>query len=564
VPTSAQLRAIMPCMDAVCRTLMLFVVLLFSCRADIRSKNTERPPPFIIMSSLIFQPLRDIFADATVEDNTSEDPMDVDSPAQTSFPFGEVGGIFFAGDEKHAQRYQDVGGAIYRPFLPFGTVTAAVTDDRVARRIAASKGKRRSSDPLWMSATRSLLSLSVFPLCPIIRTIVPRSLLDIAGTTTLVDDRTRDVHTCRDIVVAMAFHRHLPVLAVATRDASRLHRVYLYDVAQEERMPLFLSHDFQNRGIHALAWKPYARDCLVAGCEGGILCWSLSAGAAANTSTRVAASAANMSHPYGPLWGGITDETPMAVWYECSPGAPVSTVVFSSDGRYAACASEHSVSLHLHDLSSKPRDALIVESVAVEGGTCSVCFSPDDGFLLRAIRHRRYIKLLSTATFRNETIVVDRPVTKIVALDAAACGTSNATHGGAVFALQFDQTEGVALVRFHNMDPTATSPNSKAVMIVCALVSTGVVSRGVGGAVTEMVMDGKRLFLRVGSGHVLVLGVACAEGHPWSVRGVGLIPPSSSPSPACCMTASPSFYKGSLLATTHGPDIRFFPSYYSR
>lgn len=494
--------------------------------------------------SSFFQPLRDVYADTV---------LDGELPAadgeRSCFPHGEVGGVVFSGD-RQLERYQHVGGAVYQPLLPFGNCATAVADDRVAHRLAARNAGGKSVTTTLGAVVRSVLSATAFPLCPILRSVVPRQFLDIVGTPTLADERTRDVKRCDDAVVAMAFHWHLPVLAVATRDAAKAHRIQLYDVAQEATMPLLLTHAFQTRGIHALAWKPLSRDCLAVGCDGGVLCWSMSAGTASKP--RRGGQQNDAQHPYGPLWGHLADSDPMAVWYECSPYAPVSTLVFSSNGRYVACASEHSISMHLHDISAKPRDSLIMESVAVEGGTCSLCFSRDDDFLVRAIRHQRCIKLMSTTTFCVETIQTEAPVTRAVAL-----------QGTSVFLLQYAKTEGVALVRFHMNAKPGTKGDLCAVMIVLGMVSTGI-CRGVGGAVLDVAVDGKRVFLRLKSGHILSMSSLCADGHSWAIRGVGVIPPPSTPSPATCMATSPSFHKGSLLATTYGHEVRFFPAYYAR
>lgn len=523
--------------------------------------------------SSFYQPLRDIFADAATQhlqqgENATDD--DLLSPSSTStFPLGELGGVVFSAESSDGAdqrlRFQQVGGAIYRPMLPFGSITAAAEDDAVSRRVARRTADKKR-DGVVLDTLRSLLSVTVYPLCPLLRSIVPTKLLDISAAPPLIDDRRRDLHRNTDMVVAMAFHHHLPILAIATRDASQTHRVQLYDVASEAKMPVVLSHALQSRGVHSLAWKPHSRDALMVGCEGGVLCWSITAGAAANVRRNEGNTFTTQEvHPYGPLWGNIADNTPMAVWLSCGPdSAPISSVVFSTDGRYVACASEHSISMHLHDVSVKPRESLVIESVAVEGGTCALCFSPsDDGFLVRAIRNQRCLKLLSTSTFRTETIATEAPVSGIVALEAA-CHTTTATptassHRG-VFVLQYADTEGVVFTKFHMDD----GPNRRgAVMVVLGLVSTGV-HRGVGGAVKHMTVDGKRLFLRVKSGHVVVVSIHCHNEQAWSVRGVGCIAPSHTAPPAFFMTTSPSFHKGSLLAVTHGAEVRFFPSYYAK
>lgn len=522
--------------------------------------------------SNFFQPLRDVFADAGVPGAYDALPVDDEAThtaTSATFPLGEVGGVIFTGDQAGdaASRFQQVGGALYSPFLPFGTIAAAQEIDAVALRTARRHAAKRS-DGVIIDVVRSVLSYTVFPLCPILRSVCPRQLLDIAGEPSLVDERKRDAQRNRDMVVAMAFHHHLPLLAVATRDASYAHRVQIYDVAQESRMPVVLAHALQNRAVHTLAWKPFSRDALVVGCDGGVLCWSLTAGALANPRRAaggvVDGGAPYEVHPYGPLWGSITDETPMAVWLACSPAAPVSSIAFTSDGRYIACGSEHSVSVHLHDVSVKPRDSLVVESIAVEGGTCALCFSPaDDGFLVRAIRNQRCIKLMSTSTFRTETITTEAPVCGIVALPThkPSSTSSSPPSSSNVFVLQYANTEGVALATFH-MDH---GPQHRGgAMVILGLISTGVY-RGVGGAVAQIAVDGKRLYLRVKSGHVVVVSIQCSADQPWSVRGVGCVPPSASASPAAFfMATSPSFHKGSLLAMTFGNEVRLLPSYYRK
>jgi WD40 repeat protein len=512
--------------------------------------------------SNFYQPLRDVFADAAAHVQGDDGATEIFPSTSAAFPLGELGGVIFTADERRdgqVLRFQQVGGAVYRSLLPFGAIPAALEDDTVSRRAARRAAERKRSG-VAVNTIRALLSITAFPLFPLLRSIVPRRLLDIAGSETLVDERRRDLHRNLDMVVAMAFHHHLPILALATRDASQVHRVQLYDVALEVKMPVVLTHALQSRGVHALAWKPHSRDTLMVGCEGGVLCWSITAGAAMHQVRRNGGISQDV-HPYGPLWGSIADDTPIAVWLPCSPDAPMSSVVFSSDGRYIACASEHSTSMHVHDVSMRPRDSLVIESVAVEGGTCSLCFAPpDDGFLVRAIRSQCRVKLLSTATFRTETIVTEAPVSGVVALEASSTTGRSSTPSAGVFALQYADTEGVVLAKFFMDDSPACRG---AIMVVLGLVSTGL-HRGVGGAVQHIAADGKRLFLRVKSGHVVVVSIACHSEQAWSVRGVGCIAPSPTTPAAFYMTTSPSFQKGSLLAVTHGAEVRFFPSYYTK
>lgn len=488
-------------------------------------------------------PLNEDVASVSV-DSAVSDPVREDEPC--SAPLGEIGGALFLASD--SDRYQEAGGALYQPLRPTGSLQSAhITGDVARRQSIRLEQRRQGAAPLW--ALRKLLS-PVVSWLPWLRCVLPGSLSDLRANQSLREERSSPggAHS-GGLVVAMSFHPHLPVVAVAVRDSPSKHRVVLYDVSSEQLLPIALTHAFQDANVASLQWKPHSRDCLAVGCVGGVLLWSLLMWAGDSDH----AAPASTSHM---CWQWLSDATPGCIFYACTPDVAVSSVVFSSNGMYMACGSEHSISADIHDVSQPPKQSLVFSASCLEGGTSSLCFASRDAYLVRSLHNVCALKVLMLPSFTMETVLTKTPVDDVVRLDIAA----PLDAAGDLYALQFRKTEGVAVVRLFTPASTSGRASGGILMMVMTLISTGV-QRGIGGDVVRVAASGKRLYLQVSSGHVMLLAVAVTDGAIRS-RYIGSLP--AVPLGAPVLAVARCFPKGALLAVAHKDEVHFVPSYYGR
>ncbi|KEG06144.1 putative U4/U6 small nuclear ribonuclear protein [Trypanosoma grayi] len=205
-----------------------------------------------------------------------------------------------------------------------------------------------------------------------------------------------------------------------------------------------------------------------------------------------------------------------------------------------ACGSTEHVAAHFHDIRLPPSKSLLLRSVSVEGATEDVLFADDDTFAVRLVCGASSVVLLAFPSCSATVVPTSAPVLKMA--KARALGPNH-------FFLQCARVEGVFVAHV----------NPFAGVQILALISTGIsgISGGVGGAVRRIACSGRRLYLVLETGHLLL----CHYGR----RGVfTLIPIGVAELDAAHLAVFDGYTRGSLLAAVEADQtVTFVPSYHS-
>ncbi|KAH9600132.1 hypothetical protein LSM04_003427 [Trypanosoma melophagium] len=462
---------------------------------------------------------------------------------------GEAAGVLYSSSQRAA--YEAHGGAVYpswklanRNVVGRGVrrTTSTLTESGEIRR-----GRRGWALHVWRDeSVKQLVRLlrPVASLVPLLRLVLPFVVPASANCTPrLLLNRTE----CPERVTAIAFHPHRMLLAGVVDEGAGSSRVVVYDVA-ESRERCVLTHAFQQHA-GCVAWKPFSRDVLAVGCDGGVLVWSLSFGAAPATTIYGGTNSNNKINNHNNHNNGIDnttgmdgdgeDQTAHCLFYRCTPHVRTTCINFSRrDGRYLACGSVDHIAVQFHDIRLPPSNALLLRHVSAEGGTEDIFFADDDTFAVRLVCGASRIVLLSFPSCAPTTVATPAPV-----LAMAPARVFGPHH----FVLHCARLEGVMIAHVNPFVGVA----------VVALVSTGV-HRGVGGSVRTLVCSGRRVYIAVETGHVLV----CHCGHRAGVNT--LIPIGVAQLDVHRLAVFDGCTTGSLLAAVEQDQtISFLPSYHA-
>ncbi|RNF20329.1 putative U4/U6 small nuclear ribonuclear protein [Trypanosoma conorhini] len=439
---------------------------------------------------------------------------------------GEAAGSLYGSG--HRASFEAQGGAVY----PVWKLANRNVLGRGARRASSSSSPSPLSSSWWrrqraFEAARWLLR-PVAAAVPLLRLVFPFAVPVSAGCA----PRPLRPAECPEGVTAMAFHPDRMALAAAVDEGAGCSRVVVYDVA-EGKETCVLTHAFQ-RNVHCVAWKPRSRDVLAVGCDGGALVWSLSFGAAPAATVYGGGSSGSN--------GAAETEDRMAhcLFYRCTPHVPTTCLGFSCrDGRYLACGSTEHIALHFHDVRLPPSSSLLRSSVSVEGATEDVLFADDDTFAVKLVCGTSAVVLIAFPSCVEAVVPTAAPV--LAMAKARALGPNH-------FFLHCAQVEGVAVAHV----------NPFVGVQVLALVSTGVAG-GVGGGVRRMACSGRRLYVALETGHLLV----CHYGRRGGV--CALLPVGVAELEAARLAVFDGFPRGSLLAAVEASDqsVVFVPSYHA-
>ncbi|KAH8611622.1 hypothetical protein ERJ75_001002600 [Trypanosoma vivax] len=463
---------------------------------------------------------------------------------------GEAAGFLWG--EGNTHNFESLGGAVYPSWYPANK--NVIGKGRWLAAAGASTASWRQRP--WRTLQRILRPVTA--LFPLLRTvlpaIVPKPAIDcIQGSYPLSKANPERITT-------ISFHSVRMVLAAAVEEGGGSCRVIVYDVAEEKEVCV-LTHAFQ-RNVHCIKWKPFSRDVLAVGCTGGVLLWCLSFGLPLMTHQRYTSAAGSFdsvsdhtgtescvrtsgnSRAYcnnsdvGFSTSSGEDRGAYCLFYRCDAGIDITCMNFSCrDGRYLACGSREHAALHFHDIRLQPTKSLLLRSISIEGGTQDVLFSEDDSFAMRLISGVAMLLMTQFPSCTSTAVPTAAPVLKVAR--ARALGPNH-------FFMQCARTEGVFV----------THVNPFVGVHVIALISTGV-HRGVGGAVHCIASSGRRLYIAVETGHLLVLR--------YGRRGVfTLIPVGTAELRAEQMAVFDGYTCGSLLAIVEADQaVVFFPSYHT-
>lgn len=458
----------------------------------------------------MFEPLRDLQTAEKSVSNTRCDgtPFFIDD----GNVLGEVGGRLYSVHDK--EEYIQRGGVAYPSFR----VANVSVVNCLARPTIRRTMHRLLETPLRLVQKSLHLATCVFP---VLRIFIPTAVskgkpsMQVAAA----------VHSGAERVVAIAFHPHRMVLAVAVHEGGYSNdscRVCVYDVVENRRRAV-LTHAFQI-GVAALQWKPFSRDVLAVGCRGGVLLWSLSS--------------APSDGPVGD-WG----EKAYSVFYRCLRNAPTTTMCFSCrDGKYVACGSTAHTRMHLLDASHGPQDpqsTVTTITPSVEGGIRDVVFADDDTYILSTVSTAASVCLIRMSTTNYSTVTVATP--------GPVEGITKAPGIGVNYYFMYTKgLEGVVLAR----------GNAHVGLEIISLISTGL-CRGVGGAVRGITASKRRLWVSLETGHLLVCHYGCREGT------FSLLPVGVAAMDVAHMFSFSGCTVGSMLAVADGEGtVDYLPSYH--
>ncbi|RNF07221.1 putative U4/U6 small nuclear ribonuclear protein [Trypanosoma rangeli] len=461
--------------------------------------------------------------------------LELSSGAAAAFVVGDrllgesAGSLYGSG---HRASFEAQGGAVY----PVWTL---------ANRNVLGRGVQRASSshlslPLWRrqqvcKAVRWLLYPFVSAV-PLLRLLFPFAVPASAECA----PRLLSAADFPECVTAVAFHPDRMVLAAAVDEGAGCSRVVVYDIA-EGKETCVLTHAFQ-RNVRCVAWKPHSRDVLAVGCDGGALVWSLSFGVspAATIYDGGCGSSRNGAAGAGEAEAEAVDRTAHCLFYRCTPHVPTTCLGFSCrDGRYLACGSMEHIALHFHDIRLPPSNSSLRTNVSVEGATEDVLFADDDTFAVKLVCGACAVVMIAFPSCVETVVPTAAPVLRMA--KARALGPNH-------FFLHCARLEGVAVAHV----------NPFVGVQVIALVSTGVAG-GIGGGVRRMACSGRRLYIALETGHLLVChygrrGGACA-----------IIPVGVAELDAAHLAVFDGFPRGSLLAAVEASDqsVVFAPSYHA-
>jgi hypothetical protein len=425
--------------------------------------------------------------------------------------------------------------------------------------------RRRCTSTDCFGLAQTVLAATPHVLPHLLRCIVRVAAFAFPGIRTLcptaVPDATRLLEARQsrsggpERATAISFHPLYLLLAVAVDEgaADGSARVVVYDAAAE-KVACVLSHAFQ-KDVNWLQWKPYATDVLAVGCRGGVLVWSLTAGAAA-----VAAGTAEnglggcIGGAFGAASGAHFGASARALFYRTQCGFAVTSAAFSNrDGSLLACASMFDTRLHLLTVRQPPFSPLSCVAVVVpsiDGGLREVLFDDDDLFIICAVCEHPSLALIrctsaasagasSAAAVHQATVV---PIPAPVTCMARATGL-----GPSLFFLSTKGLEGVLLAKV----------NPFIGVEVVAVISTGLY-RGVGGCVAHFACSRRRLWMQTETNHLVV----CRYGQ--SRRAITVIPVGVAAMEAVTLANFGGCATGSLVAALEQDGtISLIPSYHS-
>lgn len=508
-------------------------------------------------------------------------------------PLGEIGGALFfpptVGEEAHSHhhhhphnsttssQYQIAGGAVYRP-LHFSE--SYVKPNYSSSPSSSSRALRRS---LWSTVERCTAAVlrPIANWVPLVRLVTPNP--PPISPHRVHASSSDGMPAPADHVTAIAFHYHLPVVAVSIQDEQSA-RIVLYDYSTEALLPLHLTSPFQS-AIEALAWKPASRDVLLVGCKGGVLVWHLSFQRKASSvlNSNAAAAAAHQGgapiltsssahrHIVEEEWGD--GRSAVSVFYQASGASEhliTSLACSHHGGKYLAMASRTDPLVSLVDLSKPPRAShLYHASHLTSGGVSGVLFSQNDRMLITAWDASTTLRVTTLPSFELSHFTVPQPIRQMSPaehLRKRTLSDSGEAMEEEVLVVSYAATEGCAII----------SVTQKR-LAVLALISTGM-RRGVGGVVDQLHVHGARLYLQVRSGHWVMAHVGAgggrSENHSRSavgssslvVRRIGVFQQRQSSSYSSngpsVFALSPNAPHGSLAALWDGCSISWIPSYY--
>nr|CCC95057.1 conserved hypothetical protein [Trypanosoma congolense IL3000] len=430
---------------------------------------------------------------------------------------GEAAGFLYGGSDRAA--FEDQGGAVYPIWRPVnGNVISG----------GRWRSTRNAFLSMWVQEPLRKLQILLQPLVsllPLLRVVFPFAVPEPASR--------RQIHIeCCERVVAIAFHPTRMILAAVIDEKNGCSRVVIYDVG-ESREEFTLTHAFQ-RHSRCLAWKPLSRDVLAVGCCGGVLLWSLSF----NSEPSKRGVFGSGGHVKEAGTSSASEGAPCCLFYRSTKNVVTTCVRFSSrDGRYVACGSTEHAALHFHDIRVQPSRSLLLKNVSVEGATQDVLFAHDDSFAVRMVCGASVVILLQFPSCARTTVPTAAPV-----LSMARAQGVGPNH----FFLHCAGVEGVFVAHV----------NPFVGVHVISLISTGI-HRGVGGAVRCIASSGKRLFVALETGHLLVMHYGC--------RGVfTLIPVGTAEMNVEHMAMFDGYSYGSLLAVVEtDQSVVFVPAYHA-
>ncbi|ORC86190.1 putative U4/U6 small nuclear ribonuclear protein [Trypanosoma theileri] len=463
---------------------------------------------------------------------------------------GEAAGVLYSSSQRAA--YEAHGGAVYPSWKPANRNVVGRGTRQTTTTITTG-GRSRKGGALYLWRQQSLKQLvrllrPVVSFVPLLRLVLPFVVPASANCTPRLLLKSAEYP---ERVTAIAFHPHRMLLAAVVDEGAGSSRVVVYDVA-ESRERCVLTHAFQQHAS-CVAWKPFSRDVLAVGCDGGVLVWSLSFGTAPATTIYGGSNNNNNNNIYNHnnynnnngmcntrgVEGEGEDQTAYCLFYRCTPHVRTTCINFSRrDGRYLACGSLDHIAVQFHDIRLPPSNALLLRHVSAEGGTEDVLFADDDTFAVRLVCGAARIVLLSFPSCASTTVATPAPV-----LSMAPARVFGPHH----FVLNCARVEGVIVAHVNPFVGVA----------VVALISTGV-HRGVGGSVRSVACSGRRMYIAVETGHVLV----CHCGHRAGTHT--LIPIGVVQLDVHKLAVFDGCTAGSLLAAVERDQtITFLPSYHA-
>jgi len=343
----------------------------------------------------------------------------------------------------------------------------------------------------------------------------------------IVSHNTEPLPPCASAerVICIAFHPHSLLLAFAVAPSdSNAAVVRLYDTAEQQIGPLTLVHPFQV-DVRTVSWKPHAKDVLLVGCRGGVLAWHLS-------------------------FFGV--EQAACVFFQASQRVPVTSISWANQGRVMAAGSKQSTKIHLFDIA-RPSQHSLLKTFTNRHGVNQVQFLADaDQCLMVVSSGVGELQLWDLTSNAYSLIPLRAPALQLSPLFTKAHDASRTV--AMTYVVQFEAEEGIALVRVKR----AGSHRAAEVHLLAAVSTSRIDPLKVGGLVQQMQVSNGRVFLKVRSGHIIVLKMAATESCT-SALCVGSFPVSDDLVMATC----PSFPRGSLLAyVTDQQRLRFLPCYH--
>lgn len=417
---------------------------------------------------------------------------------------------------------------------------------------------------------------------------------------------------CPEQVTAMCLHPCLPLLAVAIDEggSERHARVLVADIVNSSPSgPLsvshVLTHAFQ-KGVEAIAWKPYSDDVLAVGCESGVLLWSLEAGEGTiffpgddvgGRRLPPRLEKYELEKPWEESYPTFRSSSPLSsskpsslhisrnaccVFYPfCGTGVPVTSLSFSNQtGRFLACGSRFYCAFSLVDVTVPPcaEHSTVKWTPSLDGGMESLEFAPEtDLFLLSLTCGHASVNVTSLSLPGNRYTDSDpssastrvihsskRIATPFPVLAAKpAIGVASGEDIYYYF-LQLAGVEGLVLARLDVLQNA---------LHVISLISMKV-QRGIGGLVRTFACSKHRLWIATETGHLVVLYYR--RQHYWTERGgyigigrvdpgcLSVIPIGAAVMDVSCLAAFHGFPAGSLAAVVEqGHILHLVPSYHS-